>query len=109
MAKAFICLNGISKFSDNKFTAEKLLQDQISKFLLKRSYNDFKGVIKDGLELTPIVIGDLMENGVEKAISNIITNPNLHNDIRNTLINMKETLMILKASYQVEEDKNKGL
>lgn len=109
MAKAFICLNGISKFSDNKFTAEKLLQDQISKFLLKRSYNDFKGVIKDGLELTPIVIGDLMENGVEKAISNIITNPNLHNDIRNTLINMKETLMILKASYQVEEDKNKSL
>ncbi len=48
MAKAFICLNGITVFTDNQICATELLQAQIAEYLVRRSFHDCRQLAQDG-------------------------------------------------------------
>lgn len=97
MAKAFICLNGISNFTNNEIDAKALLQDQITSFLLKRSLNDFKTVITDGVKILPNLVTATMHDGVFSAAKQAV----LHSrcNLVTALDNIKESFDLLSRAY----------
>lgn len=99
MAKAFVCLNGISNFSDNKCSAMELLQEQTMEFLVKRSLNDCKDIVVDGLHKVPEVIESTLENGILHTITKVTRSSEIRMDVRKSLENLKEMLDLLKLSY----------
>lgn len=99
MAKAFICLNGISNFSDNKCTAKELLQEQAMEFLVKRSLNDCKGIVIDSLRIAPEALENILQYGLANTIAKVTTSSEIKNDVREALENLKEMSDLIKLSY----------
>lgn len=95
MAKAFVCLNGISNFSDNECSARELLQEQTIEFLLKRSLKDCKDIAKDSFYMAPTVLENISKYGLVRTITKVANSNTLKKDLRKTLENMKETLELL--------------
>ena len=89
MAKSFICIYGISNFSDNNVSAKELLQDQIIEFLIKRSINDCKNLA------TQQVLENIMKYGIIDTITKYKKNSNL----KIYLNNFNEMVSLLKLSY----------
>lgn len=99
MAKAFVCLNGISNFSDNKCTARELLQEQTMEFLVKRSLKDCKGIMIDSLHILPKAIENTLQYGLENTIAEVATNSEIKNDVKSFLENAEELLYLMKVFY----------
>lgn len=95
MAKAFVCLNGISNFSNNKWSARDLLQEQTVEYLLKRSLNDCKEIMFDTLKIPPKVIESILSNGIINTVAKG-TNCDEFKNVRNSLENLKEMLDLIK-------------
>lgn len=102
MAKAFVCLNGISNFSDNKCTARKLLQEQTMEFLVKRSLKDCKSIVIDSLHIAPKTLENISQYGLVNTIAKITTSSELKRDIRQSLENLREMVDLAKISYHDE-------
>lgn len=98
MAKAFVCLNGISNFSNNKCTARELLQEQTMEFLIKRSLKDCKGIVIDSLHFTPKTLENISQYGLINTIAKVTTNSEIKKDVRKSLENLKEMLDLIKLS-----------
>jgi len=90
MAKAFICLNGISNFTDNNCTARELLQAQTVEFLIKRSYNDCKGIVADGLAIVPNTLENIFEYGLANTFAQATSSNKIRADLEVSLDNLKE-------------------
>ncbi len=99
MAKAFVCLNGISNFCNNKCTARELLQEQTIEYLVKRSLKDGKGIVLDSLHIAPKALENISQYGFVNAIAKIITSSKMRNDVEQSLENLKEILELIKLSY----------
>lgn len=99
MAKAFVCLNGISNFSNNNFTAKELLQAQTVEYLLKRSFNDCKEIVLDSLNITPKIVENTMQYGFINTVSKVITGNKIENDIKKSIENLKEIKDLLMSQY----------
>lgn len=95
MAKAFVCLNGISNFSNNKWSARDLLQEQTVEYLLKRSLNDCKEIMFDTLKIPPKVIESILANGIISTVAKG-TNCDEFKNVRKSLENLKEMLDLIK-------------
>lgn len=95
MAKAFVCLNGISNFSNNKWSARDLLQEQTVEFLLKRSLNDCKEFIIDTLKMPPKVIESILQSGIICTVAKG-TNCNEFKNVKKSLEHLKEMLDLIK-------------
>jgi len=98
MAKAFVCLNGISNFSDNKCTARELLQEQTMEFLVKRSLKDCKGIVIDSLHFAPKALENISQYGLVNTIAKVTTSSEIKKDVRKSLENLKEMLDLIKLS-----------
>ncbi len=96
MAKAFICLNGISHLIGNDSTALELLSEQTIEFMINRSLNDLSTVTNSTFRLAHIVLKDTIEYGSSKALTDLITDNELRKDIRKTLEDLQEMLALLK-------------
>ncbi len=103
MAKAFLCLNGISNFTENRCTAIELLQEQTMEFLIKRSLNDCKELITDGIDLTPKYIKNTLTNGIINTMAEIASDTKIRKDLKELLGNFKETLKLIEVAYGDEE------
>lgn len=95
MAKAFVCLNGISNFSNNKWSARELLQEQTVEYLLKRSLNDCKEVMIDTLQIPPKFLESILLNGVINTFAKGTTSSEIKN-IRKSLENFQEMLDLIR-------------
>lgn len=95
MAKAFVCLNGISNFSNNKWSARDLLHEQTVEYLLKRSLNDCKEIMVDTLMLPPKVIESILSNGIISTVAKG-TNCDEFKNVKKSLENLKEMLDLIK-------------
>lgn len=102
MAKAFVCLNGISNFSENKYTAKELLQEQTIEFMVKRSLRDCKGIVIDSLTIAPKALENTMQYGLVNTVAKVSASSELREDIRKSLENLKEMLDLIKSSYYDE-------
>ncbi len=98
MAKAFVCLNGISNFSDNKCTARELLQEQTMEFLVKRSLKDCKGIVIDSIHFAPKALENISQYGLVNTIAKVTTSSEIKKDVRKSLENLKEMLDLIKLS-----------
>lgn len=98
MAKAFVCLNGISNFSDNKCTARELLQEQTMEFLVKRSLKDCQGIVIDSIHFAPKVLENISQYGLVNTIAKVTTSSEIRKDVRKSLENLKEMLDLIKLS-----------
>lgn len=97
MAKAFVCLNGISNFSNNNISARDLLQEQTIEFLIKRSIDDGKEIVKGSVYLTPKLLENTLQYGLTNTIAKTITNVD-RNAYKEYLENIKETITLITIS-----------
>lgn len=102
MAKALVCLNGISNFSDNKCNARELLQEQIMEFLVKRSLKDCKGIVKDSLRIAPKALENISQYGLVNTIAKVTTSSEIKKDVGQSLENLREMLDLIKLSCSDE-------
>lgn len=86
MAKAFVCLDGISCFSNNNVNVVNLLQEQIMEYFVNRSMNDCKGIVKDSFFLAPKLLMNSLKYGFTKGVSKEI------NDVLALRSNLKKAL-----------------
>lgn len=98
MAKAFVCLNGISNFSNNTCVARELLQEQTMEFLIRRSLKDCQGILSDGLSFAPRILESILQNGLVSTIAKATTDNTLRQDVKNSLANFREMLDLLEIS-----------
>lgn len=94
MAKAFVCLNEISNFSDNKCTARELLEEQTIEFLVKRSLKDCKGIAINSLHFAPKAFENILKHGFVNTIAKVVTS----SEIKKSLENLKEMLDLIELS-----------
>lgn len=105
MAKAFVCLNGISNFSNNTCTARKLLQEQAIEFLLQRSLNDLKNM---GIQITKVnfkkVMDELANYGFVKTVAKeLVKNSEIICFASEWIDNLKEVRDLCKMLYSENE------
>lgn len=97
MAKAFVCLNGISGFSHNHTVGHALLRKQVAEFMIERSLNDGRELLtqgaKLGLKLVEKVLEEGMAGGIVEELKNTKT---LTRDARSALDHAEEAWKILK-------------
>lgn len=106
MGKTFVCINGISNFSNNRCTASELLQEQTIEFMLKRSINDLEDIIIDSLEILPNTLENTLEYGLINTISKLASNNNLIKDIKKYKENLGEIKNLIKTFY-LDNDEDK--
>ena len=102
MAKAFMCLNGISNFCENKCTAKELLQEQTIEFMVKRSLNDCKGIVIDSLITAPKALENTIQYGLVNTIAKVSASSELKQDIKSTIENLNEMIELIKSSYSID-------
>ena len=102
MAKAFVCLNGISNFSGNKCTCIELLQEQTIEFMVKRSLKDCKEIVIDSLNIAPKALENTLQYGLVNTIAKVSTSSELRKDVRSSLENLREMLDLVKSTYYDE-------
>lgn len=103
MAKAFVCLNGISGFTGNEMTAIELFKDQMIEFLTKRSVQDAKKVLSDGIRVVPCAIDRTLKYGLVRAAVEVLNVEPLHGDLLQAIRNLEEARDILKIYFKVNE------
>lgn len=97
MAKAFICLNGMNKFTGNPVSAMELLQEQTMEYLVTRSIRDYQHVMMDGVFVAPEMLSNTIKDGVVSAlVKALASNACLKEDVRESVLNLQEMLDLLK-------------
>lgn len=100
MTKAFVCLNGISIFTNNEVTAFELVGEQAIEYLLRE---DIKKIKKAGVEIYKS-IPNLVKNAIKEGPINAVatetsSNSSLRASIIESLISLEKTLNLLKNTY----------
>ena len=104
MAKAFLCLNGISNFTENGYSAIELLKELTVEYLIKRSLKDCKELIVDGINLAPKYIENTLENGIVNTVAKVCSDTKMRDNLKLYLLNFKETLELIKVTYSEESE-----
>lgn len=108
MAKAFVCLNGISNFSENKWTSKELLQEQTIEFIVKRSLKDCKDIVIDSLSICPKALENTIQYGLVNTIAKVSANSELKETIKRSLENLNEMVELIKSSYNIDMQSQSG-
>lgn len=86
MTKAFVCLDGISGFSENITKATELLKKQVTEFYVKRTIEDTYNLTIEGLSLAPRLIQSTLKYGLVRGLVEEIP------AIEKVQLNLKESL-----------------
>lgn len=97
MAKAFLCLNGISNFTGNQFSARELLREQTIEFMLRRSLHDCKDIFLGGLGFIPRGIENTLNHGLLHTLTRFATDQSFRPDLAEPLGHLQEMLDLLRA------------
>lgn len=98
MAKAFMCLNGIGNFSNNRVSAKELLYEQTMEFLISRSFRDCKEVFEEGLRIPKKAIINTLQNGLVNTMSKLLADQELNQSIKKTMEHVDEILNLIKST-----------
>lgn len=99
MAKAFVCLNGISNFTGNTHAARDLLAAQTIEFLCKRSLQDCQNFITKNIQLIPQTLSNMLAQGPINAFSQLVFHCQLQQDAKNSLDHLHEAIDLINATY----------
>lgn len=106
MAKAFVCINGISKFSDNTCTARELLEQQVIEFMVKRTLNDCKKTIKS-LDSPKKMIENTSKYGIIDTVAKQLSSDEFKRNCIILLENVREMCEMAKSYEKDLSDKLK--
>ncbi len=99
MAKSLICLNGINKFSNNLESARELLQDQTANFFINKNYKNCQNLIIHSIKAAPKILKSVCQDGIVNGLTKEVNNIEaLHTDLKITLEDFREMLMLFKQS-----------
>ena len=87
MAKAFICIYGICTFTNNNVSAEKLLKNEITEFIIRKNINNITKILNDTKNIEKEIIID--------SITKIISNDTLKEDTKVFIEDLEELIEIL--------------
>lgn len=97
MSKAFVCLDGISVFSENPTKATELLRQQVIEYYIKSSINDGLDLAQKGLFFAPSLIQTTMEHGIAKGLAQkAIELKDMKEILEKNLNNCKDMLSLLE-------------
>lgn len=97
MAKAFVCLNGISGFTHNQTVGRDLLKKQVAEFMIERSLNDGRVLLTHGAKIGVKLVENVLENGVAAGTAEeLMSMKDLTNDARLVVKHVEEAWKILK-------------
>lgn len=95
MAKAFVCLSGIGKFSDDVTGANTLLGEQVVEYCLRRTVSDGAEVLAESARAMPQILSSVLRHGPISGISKEVRNiENVHGKLRGALENYEEMLAV---------------
>lgn len=97
LAKAFIALNGLSDITKNRINTEELLIEQITEYYVNRTFTDVNETLRQGINLLPNLMKNIMEKGLIKGVSQeVIALNKLHSKVESTINNFEEILTYFK-------------
>lgn len=101
MAKAFVCLNGISYLSNNNTSAFELLKKQTLEYLIAENINELKYLSVKFLELTPTILHGGLHFTLHKTIPqedfDKVLNTLKNEEVRKALNDTLDFLHLLKT------------
>lgn len=110
MAKAFICLNGINKFTNNPIHGIKLLQAQVLEFVLQRSLKDGQDIIIHGLKVGPKILDNIVKYGLVQTVAMEVSINTMQSDLYKYMKNLQQLIRMIKLPYvDNESSKQKQL
>lgn len=98
MAKAFVCLNGISGFTGNLTTAPELLQPQVLEYLMSRGISDCYDLVKCGVGALPRILNDGLRYGIQGGMKRGVGEmESLCQQMKLVLTNCEEALALFRV------------
>ena len=96
LAKAFVCLSGINKMSDNDVIGYDLLKKQVIEYLVKKNLLVSKRLLVSGINIIPDMLENIWKDGVVDGTINTIENScNLKSDIKDALKCYRDILGVI--------------
>lgn len=87
MAKAFICVYGICNFTENNISAEQLLKNEITEFIIRKNINNITKILNDAKDIEKEIIIN--------SINKIINNKSLKEDTKILIEDLEELVEII--------------
>ena len=106
MAKSFVCLNGVGKFTQNYVSCDALLKEIILEYVIKSQIKVMAKASLDSIKIFPKALLNLKNYGLSGLVAQIENDKDLRSDIIN-LIDISETnINILKKTIKDYLGKN---
>lgn len=99
MAKAFICLNGINKFTNNPICGIELLQSQVLEFVLQRSLKDSQNIIIHSLKIGPRILDNIVKYGLVQAVVREVSINTMQSDLYQSMKNLQQLIKMIQLPY----------
>ncbi len=100
MAKSFICIYGISNFSNNDISVVNLLSDQTLEFMIKRNINNNKKIIITIINNLLNIIDNTKDLDIISILVSQLTNVELTNILNQSITDFNTLFNVLKSSLQ---------
>ena len=96
MAKAFIALFGITTFTGNTIATRELLLEQVTEFYIRRTGNDFKNLLHDGLTFLPsLICGSATTPPSQNLANHFLRLSDLNQQLTVTLNHLQEVMELV--------------
>lgn len=99
MTKAFICLNGISNFSDNIVKCKDLLMEQVIEYYINEGINKSISLGTNGIKILPDIFNNMISGRLQSGLAkNVMLLKKITSEAKNTLYVYEEILNLLAQS-----------
>lgn len=103
LAKAFLCLNGISNFSSNLVSAPELLQAQTAKFIIRRTAGDCLNLFESAKNILLSPLSTIQTPGPADIYDFAISDHEFKQNLQVSLNHFREALRIVDVSLKLPD------
>lgn len=100
MAKAFVCLNGVGKFTQNYVSCDALLKEIILEYVIKNQIKAMAKASLDSIKIFPKALLSLKNYGLSGLVSQMESDENLRSDIIDFIDISETNINILKKTIK---------
>lgn len=100
MAKSFVCLNGVGKFTQNYVSCNALLKEIILEYVIKNQIKAMAKASLDSIKIFPKALLSLKNYGLSGLVSQMESDENLRSDIIDFIDISETNINILKKTIK---------
>lgn len=100
MAKAFVCLNGVGKFTQNYVSCDSLLKEIILDYVIKSQIKATAKVSLNSVKVFPKILSGIKNYGLSGLVAEIESNETLKNEIIEFIDISETNINILKKTIK---------